>query len=216
MARHHLLSFLVLSASPKAHIGRAAAVLVCVLGASIFGSSCGGDTLGVATTVVNVTPTNFATIPPVASTAPGTTTTLPSGAVGEEILYTVLAGDSPIAVANKFNISVTTLLAYNAWVTPEQFPYPGTQIKIPPQAVVTPGSNTTLPSGTPATPSGPATAGCGTRPAGTYEIQKGDSFYSIREKFCVSLGALLSANNWADNTVTLLPGQKINIPAAGN
>lgn len=209
----------MLTASPRIHIGRSVAVAACILGASVFGASCGGDTLGVATTVVNVTPTNFATIPPVASTAPGTTTTLPTGAVGEEILYTVLAGDSPIAVANKFNISVTTLLAYNAWVTPQQFPYPGTQIKIPPQAVVTPGANTTVPGGnaqTPTAPAGPASAGCGTRPAGTYVIQKGDSFYSIREKFCVSLGALLSANNWADSNVTLLPGQKINIPAAGN
>ena len=102
----------------------------CAIVASLFGAACGGDTLGVATTVVNVTPTNFATIPPVASTAPGTTTTLPSGAVGEETIYTVVLGDSPIAVANKFNISVTTLLAYNAWVTPDQFPYPGTKIKM--------------------------------------------------------------------------------------
>ena len=49
--------------------------------------------MGVATTVVNVTPTNFATIPPVASTLPGITTTLPSNAVGTETVYTVDAGE---------------------------------------------------------------------------------------------------------------------------
>ena len=180
-------------------------------------ASCGGDALGVATTVVNVTPTNFATIPPVASTLPGPSTTLPANAVGQEQKYTVVAGDSPLAVANKFNISLTTLLAYNALVSPEQFPYPGSIILIPPEAVAnptpvgaTPGAPTTLP------PVGPVGPGCGTRPAGTYEIKKGDSFYSIRETFCVSLGALLSANNWADSSVTILPGQVINMPAAGS
>ncbi len=213
-ARNHLLLGSVLNLASRVRIGRSVCVVACVGAASVFGAACGGDTLGVATTVVNVTPTNFATIPPVASTAPGTTTTLPTGAVGEETLYTVLPGDSPIAVANKFNISVTTLLAYNAWVTPAQFPYPGTQIKIPPQAVVNP--NTSVPAGGTQAPTGPATAGCGTRPAGTYVIQSGDSFYSIRTKFCVSLGALLSANGWADSSVTLLPGQQINIPAAGS
>lgn len=185
-----------------------------MIAATLGASACGGDTLGVATTVVAVTPTNFATIPPVASTAPGTTTTLPVNAVGSEQDYTVVQGDSPLAVASKFNISLTTLLAYNGWVSPAQFPYPGTIIKIPANAVVAPTPVT--PGVTPAAPAGPASAGCGTRPAGTYEVQKGDSFYGIYKKFCVSPSALLAANNWADNTVTLLVGMTINIPAAGS
>jgi len=211
----HLLLSVVLNASVRTRLGKSLTVVVCVAGASIFGAACGGDTLGVATTVVNVTPTNFATIPPVASTAPGTTTTLPTGAVGEETLYSVIAGDSPISVANKFNISVTTLLAYNGWVTPQQFPYPGTQIKIPPQAVVVPGSNTTLPGGAPG--GGPVKPGCENHSAGTYTIQKGDSLWLIQNKFktCFTIGALLNANNWPDmQSVVLLEGQKINIPAA--
>ena len=199
--------------------GQAFAVIACVVATTLGASACGGDTLGVATTVVAVTPTNFATIPPVASTAPGTTTTLPANAVGTEQDYTVVAGDSPLAVASKFNIALTTLLAYNGWVSPAQFPYPGTIIKIPANAVVTPSVGTApdpAAPATPAAPAGPATAGCGTRPAGTYEIQKGDSFYGIYKKFCVSPTALLAANNWADNTVVLLVGKVINIPAAGS
>ena len=179
-------------------------------------SSCGGDTLGVATTVVNVTPTNFATIPPVASTLPGPTTTLPSNAVGTETVYTVVKGDSPLAVANKFGISLTTLLAYNAMVSPAQFPYPGQTLRIPPQALVAlVDPNAAAPGATnaPAAPVGP---GCGTRPAGTYTIAKNDSFYKIQKNFCVSLGALLTANNWPDSSQILLPGQVINIPAAGS
>jgi LysM repeat protein len=184
---------------------------------SCFGfASCGGDTLGVATTVVNVTPTNFATIPPVASTLPGPSTTLPSNAVGTETVYTVVAGDSPLAVANKFGISLTTLLAYNAMVSPAQFPYPGQTLRIPPQAVVDPNATPATPGATnaPAAPVGP---GCGTRPAGTYTIVKGDNFWKLRNDFCVSLAALLSANNWPDmSQVTFIPGQVINIPAAGS
>ena len=182
-------------------------------------SSCGGDTLGVATTVVNVTPTNFATIPPVASTLPGITTTLPSNAVGTETVYTVVAGDSPLAVANRFGISLTTLLAYNAMVSPAQFPYPGQTLRIPPQAVVDPNATQVTNPATPGAtnaPAAPVGPGCGTRPAGTYTIAANDSFYKIQKNFCVSLGSLLTANNWPDSSQLLLPGQVINIPAAGS
>ena len=205
--------------SVRSSIGRAVVAVVCVSLFGTFVSSCGADTLGVATTVVNVTPTNFATIPPVASTAPGTTSTLPLGAVGSEQSYVVQAGDTPIGVATKYGISVTALLAYNAMVSPQQFPYPGETLKIPPQA--TAPAATTAP-GTPATPGvtaapAPVGPGCGTRPAGTYVIQKGDSFYAIKTKFCVSYSSLLTANNWPDiNTVVLLPGATINMPAAGS
>lgn len=189
---------------------------------SAFGfASCGGDTLGVATTVVNVTPTNFATIPPVASTLPGTTTTLASNAVGTETVYTVVAGDSPLAVANKYGISLTTLLAYNAMVSPAQFPYPGQTLRIPPQAVLAPADSNATPSNpansaTPGAPAAPVGPGCGTRPAGTYTIAANDSFYRIQKNFCVSLGSLLTVNNWPDSSQLLLPGQVINIPAAGS
>ena len=198
---------------------RAALAVACAAGVLLVG--CGGDTLGVATTVVNVTPTNFATIPPVATTLPGPATTLPPNAVGSEQIYVVKAGDSPLAVANRYNISLTTLLAYNGWVSPSQFPYPGSEIRIPAQAVIQPGTDTGATTGgdttqTTAAPAGPVGPGCGTRPAGTYTIQKNDSFFAITKKFCVTTGALLSANNWADTSQLLLPGQVINIPAAGS
>ena len=215
-----LLLEVVLTSRFRISIGRAVAAVACVSLAGTFMSACGGDTLGVATTVVNVTPTNFATIPPVASTAPGTTTTLPAGAVGSEQTYVVQAGDTPLQVANKYGISLTALLAYNALVSPAQFPYPGETLKIPPQAVApaasvapTPGA----PTGATTAPTGAVGPGCGARPAGTYTIQKGDSFYAIKTKFCVSYQSLLTANNWPDiNTVVLLPGQTINMPAAGS
>lgn len=203
---------------------RSAITVASVVVVSIASASCGGDTLGVATTVVNVTPTNFATIPPVASTLPGTTTSLPANAVGTEQVYVVKAGDSPLAVANKYSISLTALLAYNGWVSPTQFPYPGSEIKIPPQAVVRPSEPTSPDGGTTNadSPSGPASAGCGTRPAGTYEVQPGDSLYIIRQKFCVKRDSLLAANpGWAEEfaqtgNVSLFAGKIIQIPAANS
>ena len=171
-----------------------------------------------ATTVVGVTPTAFATIPPVASTLPGTTTTLPANAVGSETTYTVVLGDSPISVATKFGITVSLLLSYNAILVPSDFPYPGQTLRIPANATQPVDSGTTqTPAGgstatpTPAAPVGP---GCGTRPAGTYEIQSGDSMWAITKKFCITEAQLRAANEWATGAVTFLVGQKINIPAA--
>jgi LysM repeat protein len=197
-------------------MARAASATVCFAVAVPALASCGGDTLGVATTVVGVTPTAFATIPPVASTLPGTTTTLPANAVGQETVYTVVAGDSPISVATKFGITVSLLLSYNALLTPGDFPYPGQTLKIPAAAITPTETNPSAGGGgTPAsTPAGPVGPGCGTRPAGTYTIQQGDSMWAITKKFCITTAQLVAANEWPDGGVTLLPGQVISIPAA--
>ena len=64
------------------------------------------------------------------------------------------------------------------------------------------------------TPTGPVGPGCGTRPAGTYEVQSGDSMWAITKKFCITETQLRAANEWATGAVTFLVGQKINIPAA--
>jgi membrane-bound lytic murein transglycosylase D len=131
-------------------------------------------------------------------------------------VYTVVAGDSPISVATKFGITVSLLLSYNALLTPGDFPYPGQTLKIP-AAAITP-TETNPPAGgggTPAsTPAGPVGPGCGTRPAGTYTIQQGDSMWAITKKFCITTAQLVAANEWPDGGVTLLPGQVISIPAA--
>ena len=202
---------------PKVGSVLASAVTIAVFGTTV--GACGQDTLGVATTVVAVTPTNFATIPPVASTLPGTTTSLPSNAIGSEQLYTVQSGDSPLGVANKYGIAIETLLAYNGWVSPSQFPYPGTQVRIPPSAIeptVTGDASGGTGGSTGGDTSTPSAPGCGTRPAGTYTVQSGDSVFTIRRKFCVSLASLLSANNWASSSVVIMPGDVINIPASGS
>ncbi len=148
-------------------------------------SSCGVDVTGTATTVVPVGPTDFATIPPVQSTLPNTTTSLPPGAVGVEQEYIVQAGDSPNLVANLFGITLTELLAWNGLISASQFPYAGRKLKIPPSAqVVSTNVQQTVVANEVGKP------GCGNRPAGTYEVAQGDFLFGIIKKFCVSMAGL--------------------------
>ena len=180
-------------------------VLALVLGA------CGVDAAGSATTIVPIGPTDFATIPPAVTTIAVAVTTLPPGAVGVEQIYVVQAGDSPIKVASAFGISVDQLLSWNGLISTAQFPYPGRQLKIPPSAQVTVNQTQQTVVANPV-----GKPGCGNRPAGTYEVQAGDSVSAIRSKFCVSLSSLLVANQWPSVDVFLFPGKKINIPPAGS
>jgi LysM repeat protein len=175
-------------------------------------AACSTDVSGTATTVVAVESTNFQTIPPVSPTTVPVTTTLPIGAVGVEQSYTVRPGDSPSLVATLFGLTMSELLMYNGLVASGQFPFPGAIIKIPPSAMVLNPVITVAPD----VAAGPAVAGCDARPAGTYQIAAGDSIYVIRKKFCVSLAALLAANNWPSQSVNIRPGQIINIPASGS
>lgn len=175
-------------------------------------AACSTDVSGTATTVVAVESTNFQTIPPVSPTTVPVTTTLPIGAVGVEQSYTVRPGDSPSLVATLFGLTMSELLMYNGLVASGQFPFPGAIIKVPPSAMVLNPVITVAPD----VAAGPAVAGCDARPAGTYQIAAGDSIYVIRKKFCVSLAALLAANNWPSQSVNIRPGQIINIPASGS
>ena len=183
---------------------------IAIIASSFVVSACGVDVSGTATTVVPIGPTDFATIPPVQTTLPNTTTTLPPGAIGVEQEYIVQAGDSPIKVSTLFGITVTELLAWNGLVAASQFPYPGRKLRITPSAQVV---STNVQQTTTASPVGKP--GCGNRPAGTYEVAQGDSLYVIIKKFCVSMPALLAANQWSSIDVFLFAGMKINIPPAG-
>lgn len=191
----------------RAAVSASAAILSLVL----LIASCGTDASGTATTVVPVGPTDFATIPPAQSTLPVVSTTLPPGSVGVEQTYVVRAGDSPIAVANLFGISMSELLSWNGLVAASQFPYPGATLRIPPTAMI----NNPVITVKPNVAAAPSAPGCDPRPAGTYQIARGDSIYGIRNKFCVSLGSLLGANGWGSSDVLIQAGQIINIPASG-
>jgi LysM repeat protein len=191
-------------------VRRATVHALAVLGAAAGLASCSTSAFTSATTMVNIGPTNFQTIPPLVSTIPVVQTTLPIGAVGVEQTYVIRQGDGPIKVSNLFGISTAELLAWNGMVSAEQWPFAGSTIRIPPTAQIL---NPVVPIAPDATAK-PASSGCDARPAGTYKVSPGDSLFSIRKKFCVSTAALLAANGWPSEDVILAPNQVINIPPA--
>lgn len=56
---------------------------------------------------------------------------VPTSIPVEEQMYVIQEGDSPRSIADQFDISVDELLEFNGWKTDAQFPYPGTEIRIP-------------------------------------------------------------------------------------
>lgn len=68
------------------------------------------------------------TVPPPGGTVPPLpATTMPP----EDGAYVIQEGDSPTSIAKEFGITERKLLEYNGWKTSAQFPYPGTEIRIP-------------------------------------------------------------------------------------
>lgn len=68
------------------------------------------------------------TVPPPGGTvSPLPQTTMPP----EDGAYVIQEGDSPTSIAKEFGITERELLEYNGWKTSAQFPYPGTEIRIP-------------------------------------------------------------------------------------
>ena len=98
----------------------------------------------------------------------------------ENEIYTVKAGDSLYAIANRFNTTVDELKNLNN--LPSNVLNVGQLLKIP-SAVVTPN---------------------------TYTVQRGDSLYSISNKFGITVDELKNANNLTSNTLSV--GQVLKIP----
>jgi len=103
-----------------------------VVGAFVL-ASCGADTAGGATaSTINLDATNYIVKDPV------TTTIAPpedeSGTSSTSQTYVVQSGDYPLGVAEAFGISLDDLLAFNGWASGSEFPFPGQEVKIPPNA----------------------------------------------------------------------------------
>lgn len=173
-----------------------------VLGALIVMSSCGADPAATITTLRPLSSTNYATTPPSLVTTPDVANTEPP-----PIAYTVKAGDSVYGIASSYKMNPEELASYNNW--PEGVLHPlqvGETVLIPASAVQTttlPGLPLPVDSTTP--PPGPG--------QGTYIVQAGDSITKIADKWGVEVSALLLVNGWPDQSVVILPGDEIQIPA---
>jgi len=101
-------------------------------------------------------------------------------------LYTIRAGDTFFSIAQRFNVTVNQLIAANPGVDPDRLQI-GQQICIP----------------------GAAPPGC---PGGfLYTIRAGDTFFSLAQRFNVTVNELIAANPGVDPD-RLQIGQQICIP----
>jgi LysM repeat protein len=201
------------------HLRRLGAVVAPVVAGAFLLASCGSaDNAATQSTIdLSAASTAFVVRPP-ATTLPVTETSAPeAGAVvTTEQEYVVQPNDTPIGVANMFNVPVADLIAYNEW-GPNEFAYPGDTIKIPPGG--------TAPEATASPDAAAADDSATTVPAGTipdagdncdqgdYTIAEGDYEGKVATKFDVTVEALRAANASTPNYSSFYPGLVIVIPA---
>ncbi|MFM1751172.1 MAG: hypothetical protein RL119_134 [Actinomycetota bacterium] len=179
---------------------RASATVVLISVVAV--SACGSDPGATITTLRPLTSTNYATTPPAVVTTPDVANTQPP-----PVVYTVKAGDSVYGIAAQYKMNPEELASYNNW--PEGVLHSlivGETVLIPASALQTttlPGLP--LPVETTSAPPGPG--------QGTYIVQAGDSISKIADKWGVEVSALLLVNGWPDQSVVIVPGDEIRIPA---
>jgi peptidoglycan DL-endopeptidase LytE len=110
--------------------------------------------------------------------------------------YTVRAGDSLFAIANRHGVTLAALLRANSLTT---------------TTVIHPGQRLTIPGS-----SGGVTGGSGGSSGGSggaqYTVRPGDSLGAIADRHHVTLTALLAANSLTMSSV-IHPGQQLTLPA---
>ena len=195
-----------------------------LIGAVVL-SSCGGGESGATQSTIDLSAasTAFVVRPPATTEPPaGTLADGDPDAIVEGIQeYTVQSGDAPYVLVTRFGISLEDLLGVNEWTDPNQFPFPGTVILIPPGAKSVTAAATTDTGDT----STEADADAEATPAdtipdagdncsqGTYTIVEGDYLGKVASKFDVTVDALNAANASTPGYSAFYPGLEIVIPA---
>ena len=133
-----------------------------------------------------------------------------AAAVGGE--YTVQAGDTLSAIARRFGLSVTDLIAANQLANPNTL-HKGQVLNIP-----APGSRpaAATPAGVAAATPAPASPQAGGQAQKAYEhvVKLGETLYSIARRYGVPLDKLADANNITNPSLVRV-GQRLTIPSAG-
>ena len=194
-----------------------------VLVGALFLASCGADDSAATQSTIDLSAASTAfVVRPPATTAPPTDSVAAGEVVTTEQEYVVQAGDYPLKVTEMFGVSLDDLVAYNEWGSANEFPGPGTTIKIPPGGTA-PGATEPAESTDTATDNGTDTAteapaatipdagdNCG---EGTYVIVAGDIPSRVADKFDVTLDALNAANAGTPGYAGFVVGIEIVIPA---
>lgn len=177
---------------------------------------------GIGALLARSTPAANGTPVPTLEVSAGTATVTPAGtpeaasseagaaAVGGE--YTVQAGDTLSAIARRFGLSVTDLIAANQLANPNTL-HKGQVLNIP-----APGSSpaAATPAGdAAATPASAATQASGqAQKALEHVVKAGETLYSIAQRYGVPLDKLADANN-ITNPSLVRAGQRLTIPSVG-
>ncbi|HEY8394522.1 MAG TPA: SafA/ExsA family spore coat assembly protein [Thermaerobacter sp.] len=101
-------------------------------------------------------------------------------------LYTVQPGDTMFLIAQRFGVSLNSLIAFNPQVPNPNLIFPGQVLCVP----------TGCPNGQP------------------YIVQPGDTMFLIAQRFGISLQALINANPQVPNPNLIFPGQQLCIPVS--
>lgn len=188
-----------------------------VVGATALLSACGNSSTASTSSVLNLSSTNWATLPPTPSTIP--VTTLPGpGQPGQQTIeptqYTVQSGDVPFTVAKRYGITLDALNLANVDTAGYSAFFVGLKIIIPAGAMV-PQSTLVPDTSLPVTPSQTTTtlAGGGSNcVAGKYKIQDGDLPSTVATKFDVTVAQLDAANVNTKGYKNFIVGVEIIIP----
>jgi LysM repeat protein len=196
-----------------------------LIGAVVLSSCGGGETAATQSTIdLSSASTAFVVRPPATTEPPADTAAAgdPDAVVEGTQEYTVQSGDAPYVLVERFGVTLEDLLAVNEWSSPDQFPFPGTVILIPPggksvAAATTPSpdapedTSTDTSTGDTATETIPD-AGDNCAP-GTYTIVDGDYPGRVASKFDVTVEALNAANVNTSGYSSFYVGLEIVIPA---
>lgn len=117
--------------------------------------------------------------------------------------HTVRSGETVTAIAAKYGLKVSDVLALNA-LTPSTIIRPGQRLRLTGEPTAQPGS-------TPSPAAAPAPAPAQT--SGSYTIRPGDTLYGISARLKVPLGDLLAANRLSLTSV-IYSGRTLVVPAA--
>ncbi|MFN8638442.1 MAG: LysM peptidoglycan-binding domain-containing protein [Dehalococcoidia bacterium] len=142
------------------------------------------------------------------STTPSAPTPPPEPTPEQPATYTVVAGDNPGSIAERFNVSTADLLEANNIANPSSLQL-GQVLVIPQPGVSTPSQPTVAAVPAPTTPT-PRPEPAPGQPV-TYAVVAGDNPGSIAERFKVSTADLLAANE-ITNPSSLQLGQVLVIP----
>jgi len=201
-----------------------------LVGAFVLASCGGGETSASRSTInLDADSTAFVVRPPATTIPTDDEVSIDEEGRVEGIQeYTVQPNDYPLLLVDRFGVSLDDLLAVNDWTTADQFPSPGTVIRIPPGAFPVDGVDTQTDAADGGDDAdGPAdSAGGGDEGAsetipdagdncapGTYTIEAGDYPLVVAEKFDVTVEALNAANSGTQGYDSFYVGLEIVIPA---